>query len=429
MNFNNQQSSDDLIDRELQALRMPVESKDGIGGAILAMKAQPRGKKALQLKWPIGIGSVAVAAGSWLLVGSLTTGKAYAKELHEISAAQLGQKTMIEKAYNYVGHSTPDWVTEEYVDHNREAFYQFRGDRLDAVTICDGIRKYAYGGGSSGNGNPSLAYMPYAQIDEDKSEHWTIQTVDSTLNDDYFRTRKIEKQTGVNLNGRTCDYYSLANGYYRIWVDPATKLPIQREIYSKGVTLWERDTYEYPSTMPEAKFQPPSIPEVPVFDYIATRKNLVNTFSQPGQVKKVGDVTISLKAVVKDDNQITALWTTSGLDGRTDNAVNLQVEGAQNQDTFGEVVETNLPSVDRLILNARLRLIWGQPFKTPTTVKIAAWTGDHGKVDKDGKPLKKIAGWATFTVDDVINCPHIENLLHKPVGGGGGVAMNATKKG
>ena len=256
----------------------------------------------------------------------------------------------------------------------------------------------------------------------------TIETVDSTLNSDFFRTRKIEKQTGVNLNGRTCDYYSLANGYYRIWVDQATRLPIQREIYNKGVTLWERDTYEYPTTMPEAKFLAPTIPGVNAFDYIAARKALQAKLAGYGKIQKVGDVTISLKAVVRDDNQITAIWTTSGLDGRTDNAVNLQVEGAQNQDKFGQVVDSNLPFEERPILNAKLRLIWGQPLKTPTMMRIAAWTGDKGKVGKDGKPLKKFAGWATFTVDDVITCPHIENLLHKPVRGGQGIAMNVTRK-
>ena len=35
-----------------------------------------------------------------------------------------------------------------------------------------------------------------------------------------------------------------------------------REVYNKGVTLWERDTYEYPATMPEAKFQEPTMPKL-----------------------------------------------------------------------------------------------------------------------------------------------------------------------
>ena len=39
------------------------------------------------------------------------------------------------------------------------------------------------------------------------------------------------------------------------------------------------------------------------------------------------------------------------------------------------------------------------------------------------------AGWATFDVDQVIDCPHIEQLLHRPVGGGAGIAMNAKSKG
>ena len=429
MNYNNQQSSDDIFDRELQALRTPVESILGVGDAIRTMQQSPKSPSKLQLKWPIGIGSVAVAAGAFLLVGSLTTGKAYAKELHEISAAQLEQKTMIEKAYNFVGHATPDWVTEQYVDHNREAYYQIRGGGLEAVNISDGVRKYSYGRGSSGNGSPGLAFKAFAQIDEDKSEHWTIETVDATLNSEFFRTRKIEKKAGVILNGRTCDYYSLANGYYRFWVDPVTKLPIQREIYSKGVTLWERDTYEYPATMPEDKFVAPTFPGVTTFDYIAARKKLVDQFGLTGQVQKVGGVTISLKAVIKDEYRIAALWTTSGFDGRTDFAVNLQVDGAQNQDKLGEVVETNLPAVDLPILNARLRLKWGQPFKLPTTVKIAAWTADRDHLDKNGKPTKKFAGWATFAVNQVIDSPIIEQLLRRPVGGGGGIALNSKSKG
>jgi hypothetical protein len=419
---------DEIIDRELQGLRNPVESTHGVGDAIMAMQSAPKAKGWSSLKWSIGIGSVAVAVGAIIFVGSLATTKAYARELHEISAAQLGQQTMIMKCANYQGHATPDWTTEWYLDHNRQASYEYRDQgKLHNVDISDGIRRFTYGAGSwMPNG---YVAKPYAQIDQDNSEHFTIETVDSYLNSDYFKTRKIEKQTDVDLNGRICDLYLLANGSYRIWVDKATRLPIQREIYNKGVTLWERDTYEYPATMPEAKFQEPTIPGITPFDYIAARKTVVDSFSQPGQIQTVGGVTISLKAVVKDENQIAALWTTSGLDERT-NAVNLQVKGAQNQDTLGQVVESNLTSPDRTILNARLRLIYGQPFKLPTTVKIAAWSGDNGKLDKDGKPVKKLVGWATFTVDKVIEAPHIEQILNRPKRGNGeGIALNTTKKG
>ncbi len=429
MNYNNQQSSDEIIDRELQALREPVVSMHGVGDAIRTMQQTPKSKRTLNLRWPIGIGSVAVAAGAVILVGSLSTGKAYAGELHAVSAAQLSQQNMIMKCANFVGHETPEWTTEWYKDHDREASFEYREHgRLQNLSIGDGTRRYVYGAGSSLP--DGYVAKPGAQIDEDNSHHFTIGTVDSYLKDDFFKTRKIEKQTGVDLNGRTCDLYLLAKGYYRIWVDQATRLPIQREVYSKGVTLWERDTYEYPTVMPEDKFKEPTIPGITTFDYIAARKTVTDSFSQPGLVQKVGGVTISLKAVVKDENIVVALWTTSGLDGRTDFAVNLQVDGAQNQDKLGEVVESNLPSVDRTILNARLRTLYGQPFKTPTTLKIAAWSGDNGKLDKNGKPVKKFVGWATFKVDQVIEAPHIEQLLHHPVRGTGeGIALNTTKKG
>ncbi len=429
MNYNNQQSSDEIIDRELQALREPVESMHGVGDAIRTMQETPKSKRTLNLRWPIGIGSVAVAASAIILVGSLSTGKAYAGELHAISAAQLGQHTMIMKCANFVGHETPEWTTEWYLDHQRHASFEYRDHgRLQYMEVGDGTRRFTYSAGST---SPSgYVVKEQALIDEDTSSLMTIGTVDSYLKDDFFKARKIEKQTNVDLNGRTCDLYLLANGCYRIWVDQATRLPIQREVYSKGVTLWERDTYEYPATMPEDKFKEPTIPGITAFDYIAARKTVTDSFTQPGQVQTVGGVTISLKAMVKDENQIVALWTTSGLDGRTDFAVNLQVEGAQNQDKLGEVVESNLPSVDRTILNARLRVIYGQPFKLPTTVKIAVWSGDNGKLDKNGKPVKKFVGWATFAVDQVIDAPHIENLLHRPVQGTGeGIALNTKKKG
>ncbi len=58
------------------------------------------------------------------------------------------------------------------------------------------------------------------------------------------------------MNGRLLDFYSIGGGHYRYWVDPSTKLPVQREIYGAGDAIWKRDIYDYPNTFSPETFKP-----------------------------------------------------------------------------------------------------------------------------------------------------------------------------
>ncbi|MEQ1934405.1 MAG: hypothetical protein ABL962_11095, partial [Fimbriimonadaceae bacterium] len=387
MSYNNQHPSDEIIERELKGLREPEASSYGLGDAIRSMQATPAPKRS-RLKWPVGIGTVAVAAFGIILVSTLTAGKAYAGELRAIASAQLQQKTMYQKAYHFGGAKQPQRVMEFWIDRNREAYRQFTGEgELEFARVADGDRMHTYNAGS-----PEIARS--ATIEEDRGPHFGIETIDSLLHSDFFKKHKIEKTSGVKLNGRTCDYYSFANGYYRVWVDPATKLPLQREIYNKGVTLWERDVYQYPAAFAEATFEPIEVQGLEYFDYVTARKQLETKLAQPGITQRVGNVTITLKAVIKDNQLIRAIWSTSGVKGGT----NLEITGARAGFDYQSNASTLSIAPGQNLVNEGLTLNPG--FTLPATVRIAAF-----------EPGQKLVGWATFTVNEVQTTPSNGQLL------------------
>lgn len=417
MNFNNQHSSDqhasdEIIDRDLKALREAPHSAYGMGDAIKAMQSTPKVSKG-SLRWPIGLGSLAVAGGTLVLVISVSTGKAYARELHEISSAQEKQKMVYSKSVIYQGSQKPERVLELWIDHNKETMRQFQGDgTLTFVNVCDGRLRYVYDAGNAGLGLPRSA-----SIEVDRMEHTTIDTVDKMLQSEFFRTRKIEKKSGVMLKGRKCDYYNFANGYYRLWVDPATKLPLQREIYDKGVTLWERDTYEYPTSLPKEMFEEPKIAGMQFFDYPKARQELADKLVNVGQTQKVGDITVDLRAIVKDEGTIAAIWTTSNGQMCPPEGVftTLEIEGTEPGTSFGMNLAGLPYRGEAKLFHWCRRIMLNKPLSSSFKVKIAAWDG------------KKMLGKATFTVNEVSSYPSVGQLFAVPVNGGGIAKATTTR--
>jgi hypothetical protein len=397
MNSDLQPPTDELIDSELQALRMPVHSPS-VGDAIRSMQAEPSRKGRPVLKWSLGFGSIAFVAGAVILFGSLTTTNAYAGELLKIAAAQDGQKLVYEKSYLYGENGRPALVMEIWTDHNRETYRQHDGNgRLEVAIVSDGKRSFHYfAGARDGSMNP------FAGIDDDRSDHFGILSIDSLLQGDFFKKHKIEKKTGVKLNGHICDYYSFANGYYRVWADSVTKLPLQRDIYDKGVSLWKRSVYEYPSAFAESVFRPYKADQIHYFDFMAARKQLRQKLSGPGQSQRVGNVTITLKALVKDNQRIRAIWSTTGAQGwRDDRDTSLQISGARKTYAyFGELLPEAAPG-QHLFYE---ELSYAAPFQLPATVRIAAWQPG---------PKRKFVGWASFTVKDVLTVLNNNNLLYR----------------
>lgn len=415
MNFNNQHSndqhaSDEIIERELKALREAPQSAYGVGGAIKTMRSTPKVSKR-SLRWPIGLGSLAVAGGALVLVISVSTGKAYARELHEISSAQEKQKTMRMNAYLYGGKKTPYMMITTVLDHHKEAISQRDGSgQLEYVSIGDGSLRYTYAASGTASG-----LIPTANIEVDYSEHFRIESIEEYLQSDFFRKHKIEKTSGVTLNGKTCDLYNFANGYYRLWVDPATKLPLQREIYDKGVTLWERDTYEYPTEVPQQTFAEPKIPGVKFFYYPPARRELAEKLEKRGQTQKVGEVTIELRAVVRDKGTVAALWTTTGEPAPTGAYPIVEIEGTQPGTSFG-LHTSGYSVIDRdKILTQCHRFEIDKPASSPLKVKIGAWKN------------KKLVGWATFLVDDVRSYPSIGQIFATPSPASGVAKAVSTK--
>lgn len=411
MNSNNQHPMDEIIDRELQGLRNPVESKHGVGDAIMAMQASPAVKRGISLKWPLGIGSVAVAAGTVILATSLTTGKAYAGDLRDIASAQEHQKTMHQKSFMFQGESRPIRVVETWIDHDKEALRQYSSDgSLQVVTVGDGKRMHKYFAAT-----PEIPAN--ASIEEDFGTHFSIETITSYIQSDFFQKHSIEKTSGIKLNGRTCDLYNFAKGYYRVWVDPTTKLPLQREVYDKGVTLWQRDIYEYPTSFAAKVFTPEVVPGLPYFDYPMARKQMQAKLDQPGVSQKVGSVTITLKGVVRGPREIRAIWSTSGVSGWSGpSSSSLEVAGVRKSYSSVRDLAGMTFAPGKEVLNEELIMEDSNSFKLPATIRIAAWEADPAHRDSAGKPGKKLVGWASFRVTEVFAVPFVGQLFFVPSG-------------
>jgi len=408
MNFNNQHSSDEIIERELRALREPASSKHGVGDAIRAMQSMPSSSR-LSIKWPIGIGSIAVAAGAVIVVGSLTTAKAYAGDLRDIASAQEHQKTMYQKSYIYSGSKEPIRVLETWLDHEKEAMRQFSEEgNLQYATVSDGKLCFRYSAGS-----PDID--PSATIDVDRSEHFGIETIMSYLQSDFFQKHAIEKTSGVKLNGKTCDLYNFAKGYYRVWVDPVTKLPLQREVYDKGVTLWERDVYEYPAEFSSETFKAPNIPGMTYFDYPAARIRLEKSLAAPGTTQTVGGVKVTLKAIVKDGQSLTVLFKSTGDQGKFNDVRRLPLPNVRFfTDNFRDDQITIAKPAG--LKNERMFFKSDSSLKNLETIKLGVWVKD------------KFVGYAEFPYKNVIEAPYAGTLLLRPVAEPGQVAKAANTK-
>lgn len=397
MNYNTQHPSDEIIDRELQALRQPASSVHGLGDAILAMKATPKAKRPTLGTWMLRLSPLAIAAGAFLAF-SLSPAKAYAQELGEIADAQHHRMAKFQKSYIFAGESQPLGISELYLEGDRECFREFSPDgTLQSMNVRDGHRVYRYYIGS-----PKEGVRTSASIEEDSGGELSITTLDSMLTSDFFSKRKIVKQSGVKLNGMTCDYYDFANGYYRLWINPKTKLPIQREVWDRGKTLWERDVYEYPVSFPNTTFEA-KVPGVTFFDYPSTRTRLESKIADGGQVKSVGGVSICLKALIRDPQGILAIFTTTGGKGNPMDRRLMKMEGTQYAAYFQEVSTLRVSGADKLL---GVMAVGPMNQTTSKMIEVGAWDAQNHYV-----------GSVSFSTEEAFEAPFAGTLARRPIAG------------
>ena len=418
MNFKNQHVKDELIEHELEGLRKMVPSDEGMLRAMQAMRQPVPSKRPYLLAWPLGITSAAAMAFAVVVIVSGSSANAFASDLRAISKAQKEQKTMHERSWMYRNGTILERTTDLWIDHSKEAFLEHAPDGgLVSASICDGSQRFLYYAGF-----PRVGLQREASVDQGSFSHFEIGTITGYLTSDWFMKHSIEKKTGVLLNGRTCDYYSFAKGYQRLWVDPTTKLVIQREVYDRGVTLGERDTYEYPAQLAASTFQPIKVPGVQTCNYIEKRKQLSRKLASAGQTDKVGSVKINLKEVVADRNVVIPIWTASSPQGNAVPMASVMCEGIKGQGQPTTVINA-LP--DNLTEGVQVDSEYTkQPInpKDPLIIKIAVWDRPQSGAKSSGK----IIGWSRFKVADAIFVTHASNLIGKH-GTGVGVAVAKDK--
>lgn len=250
MNLNQRHPIDETVDSELEGLRAPLHSHR-IGAAISAMQATPQPSIWRRKRWQFGVGSAALCTVAVVLVVSLSTTRAYAGDLQAIGNAQDHQKTMHKRTTFFDTDGKSLYYFDYWIDHEKVAFRQFsaRGE-LVVARVSDGKRLYHFE-----PHNPSTN-GPYAVVQDGAEGTEKISSLQQIFSMPFYRTHTVEKRKGIKLNGTNCDFYWIANGFYRLWVDPVTKLPLQGETHDRGKVLYKRDVYEYPKAFPEGTFEP-----------------------------------------------------------------------------------------------------------------------------------------------------------------------------
>lgn len=245
---------DELIDDQLESLRAPVEPAHRMGEAILAMRAAPKATFWQRFRLPVGVGSGLLVVGAIVVFSILAPGRAMARELEAIGDATAKQKTMhkVTTFFDDAGKA-PIMVMDVWIDRKKQAYRQYNGGFLFVTRVSDGERTYHY--------SPATKGMSRVATVEDGNTASPFRVVNlaEIFRMPFYRTHRVEKRPGT-LNGKPCDFFWIADGFYRLWVDRDTKLPLQGEIYDRGKVLSKRDVYEYPAKVDGKVFEPVRIP-------------------------------------------------------------------------------------------------------------------------------------------------------------------------
>lgn len=256
MNSFTRHPMDEMIAREVQELRNPVSS-GRMDQAIRIMQSPPATKATSVQRWPLAVGFATAAIVAAIVVSPLGSTNAYASELKAVGQAQSNQKVVYQKSLLFGGYKKPMMIMEFWTDHEKQTYRQTSGEgKLQVVIVSDGQKSYTYVAANPKSGMPESA-----TVREDNSPHFSLDSMDSLLASKLFRQNRVQKKSCVNLNGRLYDLYSVGKSEsHRYWIDPKTKLPMQREIDDAEGSIWKRDFYQYPGKFSESTFKPYMVP-------------------------------------------------------------------------------------------------------------------------------------------------------------------------
>jgi len=402
MNQSKRSSESNWVHDQAQALRSETPSAGAIDdtiGKVLAYSA-PVAAKRPAYRWRMVPLAAALGAGALFLV--ITTQPAHARSLHDIAEAVRHQATRHSSTYRPDANGKLVLANEDWISGRRNTMLFVEPDGAKTITGYDGARSFRY----------STKYGGF--MDDVEPSEPPVEDIDAYL---HIPGGRLLKQAHVGNE----DVYSLSfsNMAFDLYVNPATGLPMHRDVLTHSGKLIERNIYDYPSSISAETFAPPA----GLTDFPALRQELASRLHAAGQTKSVGGVTISLKAVLVCKSHLLALWSGgapgSGGDVWVEGVPKSRARASQSQSPDGFSV------AGAWYVNAKL----DQPF----TISIPVWTEDRTRpiLGRDGKQLgfqPKLVGHAAFQVSDAMQAEDPDRVVWKPDGKAVGVATDANSK-
>ncbi|MEQ1824257.1 MAG: hypothetical protein ABL949_17255, partial [Fimbriimonadaceae bacterium] len=298
MNSENQHPKDPLINLELEALRTVTPAESSVSRAAMSFTEPLSSNSPRRLVWSLGTVTALTMVG--ILAIPLLPRQADAAEVYKIAQAQKDQKTRYCRSFQRCGDGELILIYEEWLDgaKHTQKFYDTSGS-VSGMNGFNGKLNFMYwiDAASTGQG----------RVDDYGAMGIPLETIDSYLNIPALKT--FTHQPRVKVEGKVYDYYTFGkNATYRLYVDPSTRLPMRREIFSKGEII-ERDFYEYPATIEASTFDTPKIKGVEFYDYAKERPKFVENLKKRGPTQMVAGTTVELKAVLRGNHDVTVVWS------------------------------------------------------------------------------------------------------------------------
>ncbi|RYG30880.1 hypothetical protein EON81_24050 [bacterium] len=373
---------------ELRALRAEAPNPEEVDRAVNAVRAYRPVPNQPRHLWKAVPVAACLGIGAFLFL--VAPQSAQAASLREIADALKQQTLRHSKTFRPDSSGELLLTNEDWIEgaKHASAFHEADGEKV--LTGYDGRTMFRVSSKDGGF------------IDDVAPSGLPVEDIDSYLQ---IPGARVLKQTSAGkLNLYTVAY---SNVKFDLYVDPATRLPVRRDVLSLQGRLIEKNEYDYPARLSPELFRAPR--GGAIFDYLSLRKQLSRRLSQPGQIVKVGGVEISLKAVIIGKSRIIALWTGGAKGEGKDKGV--WIEGMAKPIASGPLEGLQAPLRGSGVWYANLKL--DEPF----TINVPVW-----------KDSRKLVGHATFRVGNALRAPDPDRVVFKPSGEGIAVATGEIEK-
>ena len=413
------------ISSEIESLRVEEPNAYAVDRTVSrVLEHSPRigtGHDRSLTTWRVAIAACGLVAGGVTFYATLQP--ANASSLREIASALKKQHT------RHTIDSRPDengnlaFRGELWIDGKKHAEVYDEPHRGISRSGFDGIHQF------------QMTAQNRGYVDDASSEGSPIEDVDSYLNIPSPKT--VSHIAGVELEGKTVDLYKIgfSNVKFDLYVEPSTRLPIRRDVFSTNGHLTEQERYDYPSSIPANTFEPPKTSGLT--NYPQLRSKLAVKLKGAGETKEIGGVKITLRAVILGPGKVIALWT-GGAKGEDVPGGVMEVENYKTASISARPSSFSLPNqenrnlrslpplfvgTEQVLGDAAWLLEGGKNRETyiqgPMTINVPVWAEDrtrpvHGKGDEVIGYHSRLVGRLSFKVSDPIRADEPDRVAWGP---------------